>query len=53
MRNSLRYFNSSPKVIRLAVMIYIRYPPSLRQDEDFLFEWGIDSFATMPSRPFQ
>ena len=26
MRNPFRYFNSSPEVIRLAVMMYIRYP---------------------------
>lgn len=23
----LRYFDSSPKVIRLVVMMYVRYPP--------------------------
>ena len=42
MRNSFRYFNSSPEVIRFAVMLYIRYPLSLRQVEDLLFERGID-----------
>ena len=42
MRNPFRYFNSSPEVIRLTVMIYIRYPLSLRQVEDLLFERGID-----------
>ena len=42
MRNPCRYFNSSPEVIRLAVMMYIRYPLSLRQVEDILFERGID-----------
>ena len=42
MRNPFRYFNSSPEVIRLAVMLYIRYPLSLRQVEDILFERGID-----------
>ncbi len=42
MRNPLRYFNSSPEVIRLAVMMYIRYPLSLRQLEDLLFERGIE-----------
>ncbi len=26
MRNPFRYFDSSPEVIRLAVMMYIRYP---------------------------
>jgi hypothetical protein len=31
MRNLFRYFNSSPEVIRLAVMMYIRYPLSLVQ----------------------
>jgi len=42
MRNPFRYFNSSPDVIRLTVMLYIRYPLSLRQVEDILFERGID-----------
>jgi hypothetical protein len=28
MRNPFRYFNSSPEVIRLVVMMYIRYPLS-------------------------
>ena len=40
--NPFRYFNSSPEVIRLAVMLYIRYPLSLRQVEDLRFERGID-----------
>jgi putative transposase len=42
MRNPFRYFNSSPEVIRLTVMLYIRYPLSLRQVEDLLFEREID-----------
>ena len=42
MRNPFRYFNSSPEVIRLTVLLYIRYPLSLRQVEDLLFERGID-----------
>jgi putative transposase len=42
MRNPFRYFNSSPEVIRLTVMLYIRYPLSLRQVEDLLFDRGID-----------
>ncbi|RYE01910.1 MAG: IS6 family transposase [Sphingobacteriales bacterium] len=37
-----RYFNSSPEVIRLVVMMYIRFPLSLRNVEDLLFERGID-----------
>ncbi len=42
MHNPFQYFNSSPEVIRLVVMMYIRYPLSLRQVEDILFERGID-----------
>jgi putative transposase len=37
-----RWFDSSPEVIRLVVMMYIRYPLSLRKVEDLLFERGID-----------
>jgi len=35
-------FNSSPEVIRLAVLMYVRFPLSLRNVEDLLFERGID-----------
>ena len=52
MKNPFRYFNSSPEVMRLAVMTYIRYPLSLRQVEDILFERGIDiCHETVPHRP--
>jgi len=37
-----RYFHSSPQVIRLVVMMYVRFPLSLRNVEDLLFERGID-----------
>lgn len=37
-----RYFNSSPEVIRLVVMMHVRFPLSLRNVEDLLFERGID-----------
>jgi len=38
-----RYFNSSPEVIRLVVMmIYVCFPLSLRNVEDLLLERGID-----------
>jgi putative transposase len=37
-----RYFNSSSEVIRLVVMMYVRFPLSLRNIEDLLFERGID-----------
>ena len=46
MKNPFKYFKTSPEVIRLAVMMYMRYPLSLRQVEDILFERGID----MPRR---
>ncbi|MBB4860606.1 transposase-like protein [Novosphingobium chloroacetimidivorans] len=37
-----RYFNSSPEVIRLVVLMYVRFPLSLRNVEDLLFERAID-----------
>jgi putative transposase len=40
--NPFRYFNSSPEIIRLAVLMYVRFPLSLRNVEDLLFERGID-----------
>ena len=36
-----RYFMTSPEIIRLAVMMYIRFPLSLRNVEDLLREYGI------------
>ena len=42
MKSPFKYFKTSPEIIRLAVMMYIRYPLSLRQVEDMLFERGID-----------
>ena len=37
-----RYFKTSPEIIRLAVMLYVRFPLSLRNVEDLLHEHGID-----------
>ncbi len=37
-----RYFETSPEIIRLAVMLHIRFPLSLRNVEDLLHERGID-----------
>ena len=42
MSNPFGYFNSSPEVIRLVVMMYVRYPLSLRNVEDLLAERGLD-----------
>ena len=40
--NPFRYFKISPEVIRLAVMMYVRFPLSLRNVEDLLHERGND-----------
>ena len=46
--NPFRYFKISPEIIRLAVMMYVRFPLFLRNDEDFLHERGIDiSYETI------
>jgi putative transposase len=38
----------SPEIIRLAVMMYVRFPLSLRNVEDLLHERGIDiSYETV------
>ena len=34
-------FNSSPEIIRLVVLMYVRFPLSLRNVEDLLAERGI------------
>ena len=39
---SFRYFKTSPEIIRLAVMMYVRFPLSLRNVEDLLHERGIE-----------
>ena len=45
-----RYFKTSPEVIRFAVMMYVRFPLSLRNVEDLLHERGIDiSYETVRS----
>src|SRR5680860_1297370 len=41
-QNPFKYFKTSPEVIRLAVMMYVRFPLSLRNVEDLLHERGID-----------
>jgi putative transposase len=35
-------FNSSPEIIRLVVMMYVKFPLSLRNLEDLLAERGVD-----------
>ena len=41
-RSPFRYFKTSPEIIRLAVLMYIRFPLSFRNVEDLLHERGID-----------
>ena len=40
--NPFRYFDRPPEVIRLVVMMDVRYPLPLRNIEDLLLERGID-----------
>ncbi len=45
---SFKYFKTSPQAIRLAVMLYVQFPLSLRNVEDLLHERGIDvSYETV------
>ena len=39
---SLGYFKTSPEIIQLAVMLYVRFRLSLRNVEDLLHERGVD-----------
>jgi putative transposase len=41
-RSPFRYFKTSPEIIRLAVMLYIRFPLSVRNVEELLHERGIE-----------
>ncbi|WP_104018941.1 IS6 family transposase [Roseovarius nitratireducens] len=41
-RSRFRYFKTSPEIIRLTVMMYIRFPLSLRNVEDLLHERGVE-----------
>lgn len=41
-QNPFRYFKTSREVIQLAVMMYVRFPLSLRNVEDLLHERGVD-----------
>ena len=41
-RSPFRYFKTSPDIIRLAVMLYVRFPLTLRNVEAVLHERGID-----------
>ena len=48
MKNSFRFFKTSPESIGLAVMMYIRFPLWLLRVEDLLHERGINiSYETV------
>ena len=38
--NPFRWFDSSPEVIQMVVMLYVRFPLSLRNVEDLAFGRG-------------
>jgi putative transposase len=40
--NPFKWFKTSPEIIRLAVMLYVRFPLSLRNVEDLLHERGVE-----------
>ena len=39
---SFRYFKTSPEIIQLSVVLYVRFPLSLRNVEDLPHERGVD-----------
>ena len=39
--DAFKYFHSSPEITRSAVMLYVRFPSSLRNVEDLLHEHGV------------
>ena len=41
-RVSFRFLKTSPEIIFLAVMVYVRFPFSLKNVEDLLHERGVD-----------
>jgi putative transposase len=40
--NPFKWFKTSPEIIRLAVIMYVRFPLSLRNVEDLLHERGVE-----------
>ena len=41
-KNPFRYFKTSPEIIQLAVMMYVRFPLSMRNNEGLLHARSID-----------
>jgi hypothetical protein len=44
-RSPFRYFEMSPGIIRLAVMMHVRFPLSLRNVEDLVHEWSCHGYV--------
>ena len=42
-RSPFKYFKTSPEIIRLAVMLYVRFPLLLSSGEDLLHERSLAS----------
>jgi len=49
-RSPFKYFKTSPEIIRLAVMLYVRFPLSLRNVEVLLHERGVEVILSRPNR---
>jgi putative transposase len=47
-RDPFKYFKTSPEIIRVAVMLYVRFPLWLRNVEDLLHERGLGISHDMP-----
>ena len=43
-KSPFHYFRTSPEIIRLTLMVCVRFPLSLRNVEDLLHERGIDEW---------
>ena len=41
-RSPFKYLKTRPEIIRLAVLLYVRFPLSLRNVEDLLNQRGVD-----------
>ncbi len=41
-RSPFRYFKTSPQIIRLSVVLYVRFPLLLQNVEGLLHESGVD-----------
>ena len=48
-RSPFKYFKTSPEIIRLAVMLHVRFPLSLRNVKDLLHERAMLRFRRMRS----